>query len=437
MVLYYLTRPFARLAIWLFFRKIYLSNLDRIPKDRPVIISSNHPTGFLEPTVLAVFYPRPLHFLVRGDFFEKKWANWALRQYGMLPIWRFRDGGFRGLRTNASTFEECYQAFREGKIVMIFPEGHTRFEKKLRPVQKGLARLAFQAMEQGKEMHDLVVVPMGVNFTYSERFREQLMINAGDPIPVRDYWSAYQEDKAVAINQLVKDVQTAMFKDVVHIEHKEDELLVERLLVVSRSVQNWTLFPVLSDQEAPLRREKRIADAIMLMQQDEKQALNERAEPYFKALAEHQLLDRDLFFSNSAYRWWSPLWAILLAIPASIGYLFNYLPAKLADHIKATYVKRTEFYAPVMLAVGLGAYLFYSIFWLVVSLFTTWWIFVGAVVCFFLGYLTLVYREATALYRGHKKWKRLPESTRKKIMSLRSQLIDQWTAHQETFAPTT
>ena len=71
MKLYPIVRPLAALAIKTFFRKIHLSNMDRVPSDRPVILAANHPTAFMEPCILACYMDRPLHFLVRGDFFSK------------------------------------------------------------------------------------------------------------------------------------------------------------------------------------------------------------------------------------------------------------------------------------------------------------------------------------------------------------------------------
>ncbi len=84
--MYHLVRPFASLALKVQFRKIYFSGVDRIPKDKPVILAVNHPTAFLEPCVVACFQPQALHFLVRGDLFKKRFFRMLLESLKNLGI---------------------------------------------------------------------------------------------------------------------------------------------------------------------------------------------------------------------------------------------------------------------------------------------------------------------------------------------------------------
>ena len=70
-MIYSFVRPIAAYALKIFFRKIYFTNRDRIPKGKPLILAINHPTAFIEPCILACFLPIKLHFLVRGDLFKK------------------------------------------------------------------------------------------------------------------------------------------------------------------------------------------------------------------------------------------------------------------------------------------------------------------------------------------------------------------------------
>ena len=146
-VFYYIVRPLARIGIWMYYRKIYIANTERIPKNKPVIIAANHPTGFMEPCIMAVFLRRPLYFLVRGDFFRKSYFNFLMRSLNMIPIFRKRDGNFRDLKSNYASFAACYEALRANRTIMIFPEGSAVHEKRLRPLQKGISRLAFGAMQ--------------------------------------------------------------------------------------------------------------------------------------------------------------------------------------------------------------------------------------------------------------------------------------------------
>jgi 1-acyl-sn-glycerol-3-phosphate acyltransferase len=44
-IIYY----FANIILRVYYRKIHVYGLDTIPKDKPLLIVSNHPSGFLEP----------------------------------------------------------------------------------------------------------------------------------------------------------------------------------------------------------------------------------------------------------------------------------------------------------------------------------------------------------------------------------------------------
>ena len=133
---------------------------EKIPLDKPLLLSCNHPMAFTEACLLACFLDRPLYFLVRGDVFNSK-SNWFLEKTHQIPIYRFRDG-FSNMRRNASSFAWAHQALSDGKAILIFSEGNTKLQKKLSPLQKGLASLAFGAYEE-KDVQGLVIVPIGIN----------------------------------------------------------------------------------------------------------------------------------------------------------------------------------------------------------------------------------------------------------------------------------
>ncbi|MEY4108182.1 MAG: hypothetical protein RL181_2524, partial [Bacteroidota bacterium] len=181
-MLYYIVRPIARLALLIYYRKIYLSHLERIPRGKPVILASNHPTAFMEPCLMAVFMRQPLSYLVRGDFFQKPIYNFLLRALKMIPIYRIIDLGYQGLKNNFATFAACYEALSRNQTIMIFPEGMTLHEKRLRPIQKGIGRIVAGAYQQYPDMQEIFVVPVGVNFTYAEQPRGEAMIDIGEPI---------------------------------------------------------------------------------------------------------------------------------------------------------------------------------------------------------------------------------------------------------------
>ena len=85
-MLYWIACGLIKFSLKLAFRKIVVNGLERIPKDTPIIFTSNHPAAFMEPLVLATNLRRSLYYLARGDIFKKPIARWLLNQIHILPI---------------------------------------------------------------------------------------------------------------------------------------------------------------------------------------------------------------------------------------------------------------------------------------------------------------------------------------------------------------
>lgn len=137
--------------------------MEYIPPKGPLIVASNHPSAFLEASILGTVLKRPLHYLVRGDMFHPRF-KWLFDWTNQIPIYRQKDG-ISNLRKNASSFELTYQKLAEGDAVLIFPEAKTILEKRMRPIQRGTAHLAFGTLPYLKPGEELRILPVGVNFT--------------------------------------------------------------------------------------------------------------------------------------------------------------------------------------------------------------------------------------------------------------------------------
>lgn len=406
-MLYYLVRPFARLGILIYFRKIYLANMELLPKNKPVILAANHPTGFMEPCIMAVFMKQPLYYLVRGDFFEKGIFDYLLRSLKMVPIYRIEDAGYRGLRVNYSTFEACYEQFSANQVIMIFPEGSTAHEKRLRPIQKGFARIAFGALERFPEMDELYIVPLGVNYTYAEQFRGEVMIECGSPLLVHDYLDP--DNRIRAASDLTKEITQRLESKVVIIRDPADEPLAEHLLVLDRSDRlPRPVWPVLSRDSRPFLAEKAVTERLNSLAAEAKQALFQKTSAYFSKLESMGLEDWALA-RPSQPGIGITLLLLLGALPALLGWLFGYPPARLATYVKESRVTRVEFFSPVLLATAIGTFLVYYFLWLILAAWTGWWPLIPMVILLGgLSYGSGLYREALARWRAPRRVNALP-----------------------------
>ncbi len=162
-MVYQIIRLWATFFLRLYFRKTIVYGLEHVPRKGPLIVASNHPSAFMEASILGTVLGRPLHYLVRGDMFHPKFS-WLFDWTNQIPIYRQKDG-ISNLRKNASSFELTYRKLGDGEAVLIFPEAKTILEKRMRPIQRGTAHLAFGALPFIKEGDTLSILPVGVNFT--------------------------------------------------------------------------------------------------------------------------------------------------------------------------------------------------------------------------------------------------------------------------------
>ena len=153
---------------------------------------------------MATTLRRPIHFLVRGDMFNPRF-QWIFNWTNQIPIYRQKDG-IANLRKNASSFDLTYRKLAEGEAVLIFPEAKSFLEKKMRPIQRGTAHLAFGTLPYLKGGEKLMVVPVGVNFTEPRLPGTDVVVRFGDPFASMD---GSREDRE-AIDAFTSILSTSM-----------------------------------------------------------------------------------------------------------------------------------------------------------------------------------------------------------------------------------
>lgn len=419
-LIYSFVRPIAAYALKIFFRKIYFTNRDRIPKGKPLILAINHPTAFIEPCILACFLPIKLYFLVRGDLFKKPHFRKMLNILHMVPIFRKQEG-LDQLKKNDATFDFCYEALKDHKTVVILPEGKTIQEKRLRPIRKGLARIAFGTYEKYGDI-DLHIVPIGVNFTQADEFRSVAMFDVGEPIKLRDYYDQYQENPQKAIRNLTTEVKEGLESHIVNIPDATNDALAEDIFRLHRNDHPEKILPIISEDRRPLEAEMNIAYQVSQMKEEEKKDWNLKIQQYFSNLKNNKVEDHAL--QNSAiYNWKNGLLLILGFVPYLIGFWLNYPIFGYAKHVSKTRVKQLEFKAPVALAVGLGLSIVLVLFLVSVGVYLWgWWSILALILLFYLGRFSLIYLEFWEKYNAAKDIYHLEQSRVEELRKERKEL---------------
>jgi 1-acyl-sn-glycerol-3-phosphate acyltransferase len=175
-LLYRFLKIIVRLARIIFSRRIIINKPGLLKEKGPLILACNHPNSFLDAVILDTLFEQPLWSLTRGDMFKNKFAHRLLTSLKMLPVYRTSEG-VENLQENYKTFEACINLFRNNQAVLIFSEGKSINEWRLRPLKKGTARLAVQCMQ---ENIPIKVLPVGINYNSFRHFGKIVFVNFGD-----------------------------------------------------------------------------------------------------------------------------------------------------------------------------------------------------------------------------------------------------------------
>ena len=417
-MLYYIIRPIIRFALKIFFRKISLSNLENIPAGKPVILAANHPTAFLEPCILACFQRRGLFYLVRGDIFANPFYARILRSLHMLPVYRKRDRGFKFIKENYSTFSTCHQTLANNRTVMILAEGTTEHEKRLRPLVKGTARIAFGTLIEFPETADVYIVPVGVNYTYADRFRSEVYIDFGEPISTRSFESTYHDNPNQGINDLTDTLRERLEPRVIHIASEADDELMEKLFRFDRSRQKFSILPIVTEDNAPLKREKDLADFINGLKETKKQKVSKLVENYFEVLGQCGLEDCTRFEKHG-----NPLLLVpffILGFPLFLmGYIYGFPPMRFAQFITRKKVKDITFFGSVLMATGVAGWLIYLLLLIILVLVTK---LNYLLLLPLLAYFALFYRDTYASWLCRWRYRKLSTESKEKLSRARNEL---------------
>lgn len=426
-MLYRILRPVARIVIGIFFRKIHIAHRERIPAEGPILIASNHPNSFAEPCITACYQRRELHFLVRGDVFKKPALAWLLKYTNQIPIYRFKDG-YSDLRRNDDTFERCYEHLRSGRAIMIFSEGGSVFEKRLRPLKKGTARMAFGALEKYGGELDLKIVPLGVNYTHGDRMRSEVMASFGEPIDVRPFYEEYKMQPQLAVARLTALVEARLRPEVVDLPTDFPDRMYDEAMDMMDGLQPSGFLPVVIASDARLRREQRLAAALVTA--DEPVRMVWQAELSEIALVMRRqgssLRDLHLLRGISAG---GVLSAIILLPVAILGWLLNLPALLLANLLSAKVKKAIEFYTPVRMGSLLVLSLIFQLTLLAVTLSAGWYLVaLLAVTAPLTGWISVYVGEQLSALGRFFSLRRIPLTLRRDLLDRASRLMRTWQA---------
>lgn len=184
---------FAKFVVSLILYPLYRLNVvgkNNIPKSGPVIICSNHISNF-DPPVVGITSSRDIHFMAKGELFDKPVLGKLLKGINAFPV-------KRGL-ADKNALRRGLDILKEGETLGLFPEG-TR--SKTGELGKSLPGVGFFALRS-----EAAIVPCAIIGPYKP-FKKVTVVY-GKPMNMDQYRESKSsaQEAADAIMQEIKSLQ--------------------------------------------------------------------------------------------------------------------------------------------------------------------------------------------------------------------------------------
>jgi 1-acyl-sn-glycerol-3-phosphate acyltransferase len=218
---YWLLQRYAKLAFRIYYKKIQITGRENIPLNSPVILAPNHQNALMDAMVLVCNTEFQLVFLARADIFKGRLMTRFLNYLNIMPIYRLRDG-IENVKRNDEVFQKTVDVLRNKyNPLILFPEGNHGDKRRLRPLVKGLFRIAFMAQEDYGNNPAVKIVPVGIDYSHYQNFRSTLFINIGKPVEVSEYFGTYSENPVAGINRIKEDYAGVLADLIINIKSAE------------------------------------------------------------------------------------------------------------------------------------------------------------------------------------------------------------------------
>ncbi|MDH4058336.1 MAG: 1-acyl-sn-glycerol-3-phosphate acyltransferase [Cyclobacteriaceae bacterium] len=222
-MIYWVVRKIVKLALFIFFRKIVVTGAENIPEKGPLIIVANHPNTLMDPLLVASITKQRVGFLGNASIFINKILIAIFRYFHVIPVFRKKDVKPGEKPDNKESFIKCHEYLAEGNTLLIFPEGSSYYELKLREIKTGTARIALSFEELNNFEGNLKIVPVALDYSDSLQFRSMISITVNPPISVKAYKESYLHNEYECVKELSEDIRKEFAKNVPQTSGKEQE----------------------------------------------------------------------------------------------------------------------------------------------------------------------------------------------------------------------
>jgi glycerol-3-phosphate O-acyltransferase/dihydroxyacetone phosphate acyltransferase len=414
-MIYHILRPIILITVKVFFNSIYVRNIENIPEDGPLIIAPNHPSTFLDPLVTCAWIKRPVYFLTNGGAFSSPIKKKIYSSLNMIPIYRKQDSNEASSK-NEEAFDACYDFLKNNGVLMIFPEGSSENERRLRKIKTGLARIALGAESKNDFSLNVKIVCVGINYTNPRKFQSKLFVNFDTPFNVIEEKENYLKDNFETVRKVTQDVSDRLESLIVKTHDERFDKLVRRIETLYTNNLKESLNLTNDQTEQIFIIAQYISDAVNYYNDKDKNVVSEiesKINNYFELLDKYDIRDITVFKTPSKNKAIQKLIKyipqLILIFPIYIwGLIHNYIPFKIPELIVKKTTPDITYRGPVNFVTGMLTFNLFYLIYVIIFFFATKNIlltllyfislgFSGFVVFYYWNYLLRVFEELRLL----------------------------------------
>lgn len=109
---------------------------ENLALEGPALIASNH-VSYLDPPFIGAAFDEDIYFLARKSLFRHSLGHWLLTRWQAIPVDRDRP--------DPGSIKMIFRRLKEGKKVIIFPEGTRSLDGSLLPGEPGVGMMIAKA----------------------------------------------------------------------------------------------------------------------------------------------------------------------------------------------------------------------------------------------------------------------------------------------------
>lgn len=367
-MLYTILRFLMKVTGKIFFKSITVKNKELIPAKGPLMVLANHPSTFMDPIVVATMLDRDVYFLAKGELFKGSIAKWLFAKMNMIPVYRKQDDPSQ-MNKNKETFDKCYEHLEKGGAILMFPEGTSITERKLRPIKSGAARIVLGAEARNNFQLNTKVITIGLNYADPHKFNRDVFININTPIEAANFKESYTANNVEGSNQLTEEIRVQLEDTIIGIADSQTDDLVSEIELLYKHKLSKELGISDKDKDASFTLTKNLAEAInyfILNDPDRVTSMRVRIKEYLNNLEainikntniEEEQDDKSLI-GNSI----KSFLTIVLGFPFYVyGLINNVLPFEIPGWTANKVIKSIEYKGAIGMVLGMFTFLiFYS-----------------------------------------------------------------------------